>query len=470
MASVRAIYSEPTSVTSLIEIDPAHISDYLKTYAANPLFRSAIYDEKIIEDNPYRRPVRPDDLSFIDYSIPITRDNAMELSSLIANRMLLNIYDSQRLLLPDQFTEERWEEFELFYSHRNRMLGEAVRPHLERHIFSFVEQETRDRSLPGSVGALRNWFREVGASRRTRANELFTLVEKSADPRQAAQMLAVQLLGSSLHYPLQLAPGMINTSTGAPAYGSVRNTEIERINHMVLEAAGLLIRPHRYYQFYLPSTMALMNYLNATSAAHSRVFRFMGAMCARSLESEAFLYQYGSALARICSPDTTPETTEVARSLIDTLVDDVITPAVQRWGSRALAEIVRGAEEYRTLLDVHDHDVTTQLTWLEATETCKAKAEKLQRAIVEHEIKVDLDTFVESWEECSTTHVHDEDRLLIIESGEMQFWNCMGGTHSFHPGDKFFVPKHRLHGSVVLSGKCVYHQPIITPELDRKFG
>jgi quercetin dioxygenase-like cupin family protein len=66
--------------------------------------------------------------------------------------------------------------------------------------------------------------------------------------------------------------------------------------------------------------------------------------------------------------------------------------------------------------------------------------------------------------------VHDEDRLLIIESGQMDFWNCLGARHTYVPGDMAFIPKHRLHGSVVLSGECVYHQPVISAELDARFG
>ncbi|MGB9376476.1 MAG: cupin domain-containing protein, partial [Mycobacteriales bacterium] len=75
-----------------------------------------------------------------------------------------------------------------------------------------------------------------------------------------------------------------------------------------------------------------------------------------------------------------------------------------------------------------------------------------------------------SWEECSTTHVHDDDRLLVIETGEMEFWNCFGVKHTYRPGDMTFIPKHRLHGSVVQSGECVYHQPVITRELLARHG
>ena len=66
--------------------------------------------------------------------------------------------------------------------------------------------------------------------------------------------------------------------------------------------------------------------------------------------------------------------------------------------------------------------------------------------------------------------MHDEDRLQIIDSGEMEFYTAFEGTHRFGPGDMMFVPKHRLHGSTVMSGRCTYHQPVITAELDARFG
>jgi mannose-6-phosphate isomerase-like protein (cupin superfamily) len=135
-----------------------------------------------------------------------------------------------------------------------------------------------------------------------------------------------------------------------------------------------------------------------------------------------------------------------------------------------LRDFCYGLVEYTTLLNVHHDDLITQLRWIDASEACRQKAERLQAAITRHNIAVELDTFVESWEECSTTHVHDADRLLIIESGEMSFWNCFGDLHRLRPGDKLFIPKHRLHGSVVQSGQCVYHQPVITAEINQKYG
>ncbi|MCL9795520.1 hypothetical protein MXD58_014660, partial [Frankia sp. AgKG'84/4] len=84
-------------------------------------------------------------------------------------------------------------------------------------------------------------------------------------------------------------------------------------------------------------------------------------------------------------------------------------------------------------------------------------------------IEVDLDTFVESCDETSTTHVHDEHRLVMIETGDMHFWNNITHKISLTDGDKILIPKSRLHGSTVLSGSCTYHQPIIPDEMYAKF-
>jgi hypothetical protein len=167
--------------------------------------------------------------------------------------------------------------------------------------------------------------------------------------------------------------------------------------------------------------------------------------------------------ARIAAPAT-------AEQALPAWTMDAVSISAQRWGEMAVREFTRGMYTYAVLLEVHDHDVREQLNWVDSAAACKEKAERLHKAITEHNIRVDLDTFDESAQETSTTHVHDEDRLQIIDSGQMDFYTAFDGTHRFGPGDMMFVPRHRLHGSTVLSGHCTYHQPVITPELDARFG
>ena len=51
-------------------------SQALREYVANPLFRAARFEELVIDDNPYRRPVRPDDLEWLRFDGPLTADSS----------------------------------------------------------------------------------------------------------------------------------------------------------------------------------------------------------------------------------------------------------------------------------------------------------------------------------------------------------------------------------------------------------
>ncbi|MEV4050076.1 hypothetical protein AB0J55_02715 [Amycolatopsis sp. NPDC049688] len=462
------------------------LSDYLTDYCANPLFRSARFEELEIDDDPYRRPVRPEDLSFLRFDRPFGRADASQLSALIGHRMLLNIHDTAKPMYAANMTPERWEEHRLFYGERNRVLGELVRPLLEEHVFGFVREavaeQVADRPEPG-VATLRGLLTDLAERRAVAAEEVVGLVAGAKAAGEAAKMTAVQLLAGTLNAPLRVSPLMIPAPGGnavAAMTGARREPHpIDDVLGAVLDACGFGLEPHRYYQYYLPSTLAAMNYLSGAARDPGRVFEFLGAMCVRTLDSLALIGGHGARLAELAGPAgssraeaalarTAPEAETAAT--VEAITRTVLDPLSHRFGPPALAAFDRGAREYALLLDVHHDDLTVQLRWIDSAEAYRAKAERLQAAIDEHHIPVALDTFVESWEECSTTHVHDDDRLLVIESGEMEFWNCFSGMHKFRAGDKLFIPKHRLHGSVVLSGECVYHQPVITADLDQRYG
>ncbi|NED68530.1 peptide synthetase, partial [Streptomyces sp. SID10244] len=44
-------------------------------------------------DNPYRRPVRPDDLEWVKFNREMPAEKSMRLSALLGHRMLRNIND-----------------------------------------------------------------------------------------------------------------------------------------------------------------------------------------------------------------------------------------------------------------------------------------------------------------------------------------------------------------------------------------
>ena len=59
---------------------------------------------------------------------------------------------------------------------------------------------------------------------------------------------------------------------------------------------------------------------------------------------------------------------------------------------------------------------------------------------------IDRETFVEPREMCSTTHVHDDHRLVVIESGKMVFWGTpQEFRHAQHPAIQAFLKAEERH-------------------------
>lgn len=154
---------------------------------------------------------------------------------------------------------------------------------------------------------------------------------------------------------------------------------------------------------------------------------------------------------------------------VDEMVASLVGPLLEVAGERAIESFHAGFEDAHWLAGLWDADLASQLEWADQIELYQEKAEKIDHKIKFEDIEIDLDTFVETEEETSTTHVHDEHRLVIIEVGQMHFWNNVGKRIALNRGDKLLIPTSRLHGSVVLSGSCTYHQPIISDELLQEF-
>jgi hypothetical protein len=442
------------------------VQEAVEQYLLNPVFRAARYEELVLDDNPYRRPVRPDDLGMVDFSMPLRRADFSQLSALMGHRMLLNIYDTERLFLPRRPSSEKWRDYRQFYGATNRFLGAVIRPYLEAHLFGFLEAEVAASTAPRTASALVARVREIGQQRARAAAELRDLIAASPDRDGMIQMLAVQALARSLNSGARPAAALGDLAPSAALPAALTGPAGTDVLGASAEVSGIKDEPHSYFQYYLPSTLALMNYFNRAAGDPGRVFAFAGVLAAQSAETRALREEPRSVADEPERPGPRGRPARVP----DDDAGSVVAWAERAGGDFALQELGRGLDEYAVLLDVQHEDRMRQFRWIDAMPSYVQKARRLQAAITENEIDVDLDTFVESWEECSTTHVHDDDRLLVIESGEMEFWNCFGTRHKFHAGDMTFIPRHRLHGSVVLTGECTYHQPVITAELDRKFG
>jgi mannose-6-phosphate isomerase-like protein (cupin superfamily) len=210
--------------------------------------------------------------------------------------------------------------------------------------------------------------------------------------------------------------------------------------------------------------LALTTYFHYVTKNKHLFFRYLGALffTEASLvntsrrQSEMLLNVFGKRVDRTYFD----EHHHIDQHHGDMALHRLVVPALERFGDQVAAEILLGFEQFRLLQKLADLDLLAQFEWADDLGRYRALAGEMYEKIRSGDITVPLETFVESLGERSTTHTHPEDRLLVIESGSMHFWPLFGEPLYLEAGALMYIPRHRLHGSVVRSAECVYHQPI----------
>lgn len=472
------------SLSSTVDVKSADLTsthgganNTVRAFAANPAFRAATAEELTNEHNPFRRPVRPDDLAWLDFSAPLAPEKALLLSGLLGHRMLRNVYDADTMYIPERPTPAAGSDGDHFYSAESRARGTLAAPVLERHLFTMLADQRQP--LTGSG------IHSLGEHVRARNEELtdtprraFKVAQATADRRNAATFLLLQLAA--------IVPAM-NAAIGRHALGDYDMT-LPGVRAQVLDAhrdwidrtsqygrlfteAGLSPAPVAYWQFFLGSSLGRANHMHFLARRPEKLGELLGSLAYKRIDDAAnarmLMMVLGEGLET--STEFFEHISPFTSASVDEMVASLVGPLLEVAGERAIESFHAGFEDAHWLAGLWDADLASQLEWADQIELYQEKAEKIDHKIKFEDIEIDLDTFVETEEETSTTHVHDEHRLVIIEVGQMHFWNNVGKRIALNRGDKLLIPTSRLHGSVVLSGSCTYHQPIISDELLQEF-
>ncbi|HEY6389665.1 MAG TPA: hypothetical protein VIX89_00210 [Bryobacteraceae bacterium] len=438
-------------------VDAETVRSLLKEFAAAPVYRSAAVEELILEDDYFRRPLRPEDLEFIDFSTPLDRSLASSLSALATHRMLLCIHDAQSIRLPRD--GQKWSAFLDFYSDRNRILGEIVRPFLEHHAFDRLEQTTVPTAIDFDAAAAR--IMETRAQRLETEARMGGLASSPPNAKEKRRMQLVQFFGLADERRRALeaiAGGWLSEVSGAAAAARALLDSVPAADETrVADEIGCPIHSHACWQFYLPGSLAMANLLHYLASRGRNALRSLGALMFAVVAADAFLRQNAQSFIDGSAPALTPDK-------LRALFRDLVAPIAERWGESVWSEVSAGFQLCAAAQAIADEDLTRQLSWISGIERYKKLAQTIQAKIDNERIAIDRETFEEPREMCSTTHVHDDQRLVVIESGEMVFWGAPGMRVHLAPGEMILVPRQRLHGSSVMSDICVYHQPIIPEE------
>ena len=252
-------------------------------FASNPAFRAAEWSELTTPGNPYRRPVRPDDLAWVKYHDTMPPEKALRLSALLGHRMLRNIYDLESTLVaPADGVDTVRRDRADFYSRDNRVRSALARPVLERHLFDFLDDavETGQTSVADALELVRTTARELSQS----GPEAVHLIETLTGAREAAVFVAMQYHGfipavrEALgrtgigEYPRHL--GDLQTAL----LGSYQQwISLRAAYRDLLEAANLTQTPGGHWQLLLGTSLARGNHLLSLAADPGRLPELVGA-------------------------------------------------------------------------------------------------------------------------------------------------------------------------------------------------
>lgn len=450
------------------QLNADEIKNFIGLYADNPLFSNT--EEWTIKDNPYRRPIDPDTVKSLDFSEPLPKERVFGKNALAAHRMLLNIYESDLIFLPETGFAAKKNDFAEFYSNQNKLLGEMIRPTLERHVFGFLEPEI---NITGkwTVDDLSLYLRSLLESHEQSQLEIVSAILSSREPEKNALSFLIQLASDFLTEASATARNVLGK------YGSIQSElfkiaiddygyGVHRAKHSTLfentlMSCGLSTHAHTYWQFYLSSSLALGNYYHYVSRDHSKFFRCLGAI----------------AYAETMFAHTCKQIAEMLRTVFGSKVDtyyfdehghidahhgrmafdNLVAPAIARYDDSVIEQIIRGLEEIRLLTSVGDEDFGAQIVWSEEAEKFKSSAQPIHQKILSGEITCSKATLISRQDNPAIMRVNDEDKLLMVEAGQMRLITDHDRFLELSAGEGIVIPRARMHGSKTSSAECVYH-------------
>lgn len=91
--------------------------------------------------SPYERPSRPQDVTDTIISTRLTSDQLSNSQHLLAQRLLLNIYEQDLVFLPKSPLELDYKAFKHFYDPLHAASGKKIRPLLEHYLYNWLKEE-----------------------------------------------------------------------------------------------------------------------------------------------------------------------------------------------------------------------------------------------------------------------------------------------------------------------------------------
>ncbi|MEV6983583.1 iron-containing redox enzyme family protein [Sphaerisporangium sp. NPDC051017] len=448
------------------ELDPARLRELALDFASNPIYLDNEDWEN--EDNPYHRQLRPQIIKYLDFSKPLPASEILDYSALAANRLLATIYEADLMFLPKKgMSESAWAGFKNFYSSTNRARGEMIRPYLEKHVFGFLDDievtgEWTKESLAAYLGRIQDLPTTPSAGEKA--------IRESSDPKRAARNWLIQFAPDFLSE----ASPMIRNVMGyygpvqsewfkivIDEYGyGVHGTKHSTLFENTLASVGLSADLHRYWQYYLTSSLMMSNYFHYLGKNHELFFRYLGALYYTETTLVDFCRRAADLLTDVFGDEADvkyfTEHVHIDVHHGRMALEKLIMPIVDQCGESVIPEIVRGFEEFQAIAQIADDDFAEQVRWMDAGPRNKVLHAPVWAKIESGEVEAPVAHIVEPRGELSNTHQHDGDELCHIVSGTMKFVSGYDSHQILEAGEGTVIWRNRLHGAIIDSEECVY--------------
>jgi nitrosourea synthase len=401
-----------------------------------------------VHGNPYRRPLDPSRLAGIEWSAPLTQDQFISDESLLANRFLMNIYESDALFLPRDGLHGLERSFDAFYSIANRQLADRVRPVVERYALGFLDDSVK---VAGSwdMDAMTAHLERTIDEAVNAPRPVLDAIEAAPDGKRAAEMLIAQMALDGLTE----ATAMSQNLGGAfgPEQSELFKIFIDEFGYGVFAAkhstlfgdlcasTGMATQVHHYWFFYLGTSIAVNNYFYTVTRNRTEFFRYVGAMALL----EATFAPWFAALARTLravygdSVDTKycDEHAHIDQHHGRMAVHDLLLPLARKHGPVAARGLIRGVEEIRLLGALADEDLLEQLHWVPAAEIADLSTVDANE-VCELTAKSPFDTQAAPF-----------DTTVNVLSGDVELhYSATGAPLALTAGQAVRVPRRRLYG------------------------
>ncbi|MFC8452443.1 iron-containing redox enzyme family protein [Kitasatospora sp. NPDC057223] len=436
-------------------------------YAANPIYRDN--EEWENADNPYHRQLRPQVIPHLDFDRVPGRDRALEYSSLAAQRILTSIYEADLVFFPKAGLGALDKDYRAYYSPGNRARGELIRPALERFAFGFLDDEVEVSGDWDSAG-LESYLQSLDVDAAGQASLAEEAILKSSDPKRAAQMWLIQFAPDFLSEASPMARNVLGYYGEAQSewfkivideYGyGVHDTKHSQLFEKTLESVGLSSELHRYWQYYLVSSLAMNNYFHYLGKNHEHFFRYLGALYYTESTLVDFCRRATALLDKVFDGEADTryftEHVHIDQHHGRMALEKLIKPLIAQHGEQIIPELVRGIEEFRALSTLADEDFATQIAWMDDGPRYKELHGPVHAAILEGRVTAPVADIVEPFGELSNTHSHEGDELCHIVSGTMRFVSGFNSYQILEAGEGTVIQRNRLHGAIIESQECVY--------------